>query len=294
MINDYYDLITDFYEYGWGQSFHFAPRKKGESFKHSLIRHEHYLAEQLELHAGSEVLDLGCGVGGPLREIARLTGAQIIGLNNNTYQLEKCNKYIREAGLNGRCSTMKADFMHIPVRENMFDAVYTIEASCHAPDRLALFKEVFRILKPGGQFTGYEWCLTDLYDDNNPDHRKIKKGIEEGDALPDILHTGEIVRVLKESGFTVCDSQDRALTSDPETPWYLPIEGRDLSSMHGFLCTRAGRRMTHVILSIFEKMGLAPKGSTALSTLLIETADYLVEAGKKGIFTPMFYFRSRK
>ena len=44
MVNDYYDLVTDFYEYGWGQSFHFAPRHKGESFEASLVRHELYLA----------------------------------------------------------------------------------------------------------------------------------------------------------------------------------------------------------------------------------------------------------
>ena len=31
MINHYYDLVTDFYEHGWAQSFHFAPRFKGES-----------------------------------------------------------------------------------------------------------------------------------------------------------------------------------------------------------------------------------------------------------------------
>ncbi|MCY3856941.1 MAG: hypothetical protein OXF78_11685, partial [Rhodospirillales bacterium] len=40
--NTYYDLVTDFFEYGWGQSFHFAPRAKGESFAASLARHEHY------------------------------------------------------------------------------------------------------------------------------------------------------------------------------------------------------------------------------------------------------------
>ncbi|OHD71930.1 MAG: hypothetical protein A2W19_02045 [Spirochaetes bacterium RBG_16_49_21] len=294
MINHYYDLVTDFYEYGWGQSFHFAPRKRDESFKDSLIRHEHYLAEQLELDPGSEVLDLGCGVGGPLRELARYSGARITGVNNNAYQIAKCGKYIEEEGLTNQCSTLKADFMHLPLDDGSFDAAYTIEASCHAPDRLALFKEVYRILRPGGQFSGYEWCLTDLYDDKNPDHRQIKKGIEEGDALPDILHTSEIVRVLKEAGFTVCDSEDRALTSDPRKPWYLPIEGKELSSLHGLLCTRPGRMITHFLLTIFEKMGIAPKGSIALSALLIKTADYLVEAGKKGIFTPMFYFRAKK
>ena len=35
--NLYYDLVTDFYEYGWGKSFHFAPRVPGESFKASLF-----------------------------------------------------------------------------------------------------------------------------------------------------------------------------------------------------------------------------------------------------------------
>jgi sterol 24-C-methyltransferase len=294
MINHYYDLVTDFYEYGWGQSFHFAPREKGESFKNSLIRHEHYLADQMELRSGAEVIDLGCGVAGPLREIARHAGVRITGVNNNVYQIAKCNKYIEDAALNRRCSTLKADFMHLPLANGSFDAAYTIEASCHAPDRLALFKEVYRILKPGGQFAGYEWCLTDLYDEKNPDHRQIKKGIEEGDALPDILHTREIVRVLKEAGFDVLDSEDRALTSDPRKPWYLPIEGKDLSSLHGLLCTRLGRRITHFFLAILEKMGIAPKGSMALSALLIKTADYLVEAGKKGIFTPMFFFRARK
>ena len=34
--NIYYDLVTDFYEYGWGKSFHFAPRVRGESFRASL------------------------------------------------------------------------------------------------------------------------------------------------------------------------------------------------------------------------------------------------------------------
>ena len=45
----YYDVATDFYEFGWGRSFHFAPRVPGESFKASLARHEHYLAHKLGL-----------------------------------------------------------------------------------------------------------------------------------------------------------------------------------------------------------------------------------------------------
>jgi sterol 24-C-methyltransferase len=63
----YYNLVTDFYEYGWGQSFHFAMRFPGEALQASLQRHEYYLASKLGLKAGQVALDCGCGVGGPQR-----------------------------------------------------------------------------------------------------------------------------------------------------------------------------------------------------------------------------------
>ncbi|MCY4229918.1 MAG: hypothetical protein OXF26_03345, partial [Alphaproteobacteria bacterium] len=40
LVNQYYDLATDFYEFGWVQSFHFAPRRRGEAFTASLLRHQ--------------------------------------------------------------------------------------------------------------------------------------------------------------------------------------------------------------------------------------------------------------
>jgi sterol 24-C-methyltransferase len=38
---------------------------------------------------GELILDVGCGVGGPMRNIARFTKARIIGINNNDYQLKR-------------------------------------------------------------------------------------------------------------------------------------------------------------------------------------------------------------
>lgn len=79
MVNKYYDLATSFYEYGWGESFHFAHRLKNESLEQSLKRHEHFLALRLQIGPGSKVLDVGCGIGGPLREIALFSGASVTG-----------------------------------------------------------------------------------------------------------------------------------------------------------------------------------------------------------------------
>jgi sterol 24-C-methyltransferase len=99
MVNYYYDLATDFYEYGWGDSFHFAHRFSTESLRESILRHEYYLASQLGLKPGQTCMDLGCGVGGPARNIARFSGAKITGLNNNAYQVKRATLKTEREGL---------------------------------------------------------------------------------------------------------------------------------------------------------------------------------------------------
>ena len=292
MVNDYYNLVTDFYEYGWGQSFHFAPRFKGESFQASLARHEHYLALRLGLKPGMTVLDIGCGVGGPMRAIARFSGASIIGINNNAYQIERGRKQNIETRLAHLCSFRQTDFMKLPFPDGSIDAIYAIEATCHAPDRVALFSELRRVLKPGGEFAGYEWCLTDLYDGNNPEHRRLKHGVETGDALPELVHYREIGRSLQGAGFEVIETADLAGTSDPETPWYEPLSAQ--LSLSGIKHTHAGRWLTGQAVRLLERAKIAPKGSYEVSKMLQDAAHALVGAGRTGIFTPCYYFRGRR
>ena len=58
-VDSFYSVVTDFYETGWGQSFHFAPRGNNETFRESIMRHEHYLALKLNIKPDDVVLDLG-------------------------------------------------------------------------------------------------------------------------------------------------------------------------------------------------------------------------------------------
>ena len=67
LTHHYYNLVTDFYEYGWGSSFHFSRYYKGEAFRQATARHEHFLAHKMNLNENMKVLDVGCGVGGPGR-----------------------------------------------------------------------------------------------------------------------------------------------------------------------------------------------------------------------------------
>lgn len=113
--HSYYNLGTDLYEYGWGQSFHFCRFAYGEPFYQAIARHEHYLAAKIGIKDGDKVLDVGCGVGGPAREIAKFTGAHITGLNNNDYQIERATRYAKKEGLANQLNFVKGDFMVRPL-----------------------------------------------------------------------------------------------------------------------------------------------------------------------------------
>ena len=291
--NLYYDLVTDFYEYGWGRSFHFAPRVPGESFNASLARHEHYLALVLGLEPGMVVADLGCGVGGPLIEIARFSGARIVGVNNNSYQLEHARRFAGEARLTDLTEFLHCDFLHVDAPDDSFDAVYTIEATCHAPDKLSIYGEVFRLLKPGACFGSYEWCLTDRFDVRDPLHLKIKADIELGGGVLEIDARQTIDNALRSVGFEVLETRDLSVQTGPSIPWYQPLMGSGVS-VAGFRSSRIGRWVTNISLKALEALRIAPQGTVRVSETLNLCAVAMAEAGRLGIFTPMYFIHARK
>nr|DAD42404.1 TPA_asm: hypothetical protein HUJ06_000634 [Nelumbo nucifera] len=264
---------------------------KGESLRESIKRHEHFLALQLGLKPGQKVLDVGCGIGGPLREIARFSSTCITGLNNNEYQISRGIELNHIAGVHKTCNFLKADFMKMPLPDNTFDAIYAIEATCHAPDALGCYKEIHRVLKPGQYFAAYEWCMTDSYDPNNAVHQKIKAEIELGDGLPDIRSTKQCLEALKLAGFEVIWEKDLAV--DSPLPWYLPLDATHFS-LSSFRLTALGRFLTRNLVKFLEFVNLAPEGSQRVQAFLEKAAESLVEGGRREIFTPMYFFLARK
>jgi len=292
LVNQFYDLVTTFYEFGWGQSFHFAPRRNWESFEASIFRHEFYLAHRLELLKGKKVIDVGCGVGGPARNIANFSEAQVVGLNNNAYQLSRARKHAQDGGVADLVSFVQNDFMKMSVENESFDAAYSIESTCHAPDKVGVYSEIYRVLKPGGLYGSYEWVVTDKYDADNPAHVKIKEGIEKGNGVPNLQQPKEIVEAMKKAGFEVIEVKDLAYKADPNYPWFLPLSGS--FSLSGWKHTRIGRYLTNRAVALMETCKIAPKGTTEVSNLLMSTADDLVNGGRQEIFTPMLFVLARK
>ncbi|KAK1496955.1 hypothetical protein CCUS01_13236 [Colletotrichum cuscutae] len=300
LTRQYYNLATDFYEYGFGQSFHFSRPSAGESFQQSIARHEHYLAHVIDIKKDMKVLDVGCGVGGPAREIAKFTGAYITGLNINEYQVERATRYAVKSKLDKQVQFVQGDFMNISFEDNTFDAVYAIEATVHAPSLQDVYSEIFRVLKPGGVFGVYEWVMTEKYDNEDLRLRKIRIDIEQGDGIANMVKASEAVRAFQAAGFEMIQNEDMAERPDP-SPWYWPLDAGSWRHaqtvgdlLYTFRMTGLGRAFTHGFLGLMETLRLAPPGMMKMSDSLCVAADALVLGGKEKIFTPMYLLVGRK
>ncbi len=292
-IKLYYDLASDFYEWGWGPSHHFALRAANESFAASLVRHEHFLADALSLCPGMRVADIGCGIGGPLRQIARVSRASIVGININEYQVKRARRYARAAGLGHLADFVVGDFMDMDVPDCTFDAVYSMEATPCAPEKPGAFREIHRVLKPGACFAGYEYCLTDRFDPEDSRHLEIKHNIEKGAGLVTIAVPGEINDALREVGFEILETRDLATQSTPDIPWHEPLAGSGLS-LAGFRRSTFGRALVQWMLRLLAVVGIAKRGTADVNRVLNLAADGLAEAGRLRIFTPMYFVLARK
>jgi sterol 24-C-methyltransferase len=313
LVNAYYDLATVFYEWGWCSSFHFAVRyKKGalrESFAESIRRHEYQLASWVLLPAKTSaaktqgaiphVLDVGCGIGGPMRNIARFYSNQvkITGITLNDYQVNRGNELNAQQGLDSLCRSVQGDFMKLPFPSDTLDGAYAIEATCHAPDRVGCYSEIYRAIKPGTIFACYEWCMTDAYDPQNQEHLRLKKDIELGNGLPDIISTKECLQAMKDAGFEILHEHDVAqvgVSNKDTQPWETPLmpSWNPLSQRFQFNCV--GGPLTNAAIRLLELVRIAPAGTVQTQKVLQAGGFALRDAGQAGIFTTMYLMVGQK
>ena len=141
------------------------------------------------------------------------------------------------------------------------------------------------------------WRLRILHDGplrrSNPHHLKIKADIELGGGLLEIEHTQTIDDALRSVGFEVLETRDLTLQTGPSIPWYQPLVGSGLS-LAAFRGSRVGRWVTHNTLRALETLHIVPQGTVQVSRILNLCADAMIEAGRLGIFSPMYFIHARK
>ena len=295
-VKEYYDLCGELMVFGWGEALHFAPLSPDESLEESKARHQRLMISKLELREGMTVVDVGCGIGDPMRRVVREGGVRVVGVNNNVLQLDKARSLNSEAGLEHMVDYLACSFMDMgSVPDGTFDRGYAIESTCHAPDKAGAFAEIGRILKPGALFWGQEMCMTDRFDPHDAQHRAIRQDLMHGIALKEIATVGEVNRALESAGFEVIEGMDRGAEENGSvTPWYQPLETRHRVLGSALYRIPISRRAFIGSCRLAEVLRVFPKGTAGVIRLMDGAARAYVAGGKAGIFTPLYCFLARK
>ena len=101
--------------------------------------------------ADSRVLDVGCGGGGAVRRILRLTRAEVGAVDHSPAAVDLTRRLNAAAAASGRLRAVEGSVEALPFRTGYFDVVTAFEAGYFLPVREAGRRETARVLGPGGR-----------------------------------------------------------------------------------------------------------------------------------------------
>jgi cyclopropane fatty-acyl-phospholipid synthase-like methyltransferase len=219
VVNSYYTLCIPFYREFLGDHWHtgyYSP--EGAIGPADQLRMEQVVASSAGLTQGCEVLDVGCGVGGPACHLARWTGARFRGLTPNTAQRQIARESALKQKLTHQVSFDEGYAGALPYPDGSFDAVLFFESPCHFPDRAQFFSEAWRVLKPAGRLAGQDWLASE-----SPGANAWATRICSTWAIPALGTVSSYAALMTDAGFNLglaCDMREemallRGFMTDP-------------------------------------------------------------------------------
>ena len=113
-------------------------------------------AEQLEVRPGMYLLDIGSGIGGASRYFAAERGCRVAGIDLTKEYVQVAENLASRVGLSGSVRYQHGSALALPFPADTFDGSYMLHVGMNVEDKATLFREVWRVLKPGGVFGIYD------------------------------------------------------------------------------------------------------------------------------------------
>ena len=174
--------------------------------QHSWTSAEELRADLVRLHlsSSSRVIDLGCGPCGPLTFVVAAAGCRGTGVDASLSALRAGRARASALHVEHLLSVAQADLNgSLPFNAGCFDAAMSFDVVLHLPDRLRLFHEVARLLRPGGRFVFTDAAvLTGAVSSEDIRRRSVH-----GESF--FVAPGWNDRLLAAAGLRVIETEDR-------------------------------------------------------------------------------------
>ncbi len=204
-----------------------------------------YLVGKLDLRPGDQVLDVGCGIGGAARFIAATRGCRVTGIDLTPAFIKAAQTLSGMVGLEEQTDFDAGSALDMPYDDHRFRAVISLHAAMNIADRPALYREMARVLKPGG--------VMGIFD--------VMKRRDDALAFPvpwaespetSFLTTPDDMRMLLEdAGLMVLESEDR---SDFAREFFAKVLAREPSSRSFSAPRMAMKRSREKLLNVLANI----------------------------------------
>jgi len=207
IARDYYNSTDadNFYFHVWGgEDLHLGIYlRDDDDIRTASRRTVRRMAAKLDgLGENTSIIDMGGGFGGSMRYVTKTFGCKAINLNLSETENQRGRKMNAEQGVDHLLEMVDGAFENVPAEDGTFDFAWSEDAILHSPDREKVLREVYRVLRPGGQMVFTDPMQTDHCPEGvlDPIYKRI--------ALTSLASPDYYKKTAEEIGFEVSSYED--------------------------------------------------------------------------------------
>lgn len=271
-VKDYYTTLNHLCSIGDYEKMYLPPVIDATKDTYSNQKlFEKRMASRLQVGPGKRVLDIGCGRGRVAHLVASETGAHVTGINIDSDQIESARLHAKDTGMADQLDFVEANYNNpLPFANASFDAVYYVQVfGGYGTDLGKFFREIFRVLKPGGRAHFEDYVALEKYNASNDKHTRYVQASKAILGVGTYYYDKEFLKAVKGSGLEVMFRQNASVTNqalllEKDREFFLPLTS---------------------FMVLLNSFGLVPKHYAEMFLRLTEGTDDCIEAQRQLLVT---------